>query len=282
MSGLVVVGVDGRRSSQDAVVWAARAAAARDAELRIVHAVGYAAIAAWSADMGETLERAGEMLLAEEAERARAAAPDLTVTTEIAHEMVGRALAKQAAEADLLVVGTHRLSLAERLFTGSLAYQAVAGSPCPVAVVPRLPAEDATRVVVGVDGSEDSRHAVATAAAEAERIGGRLEVVHAWEHPSVYVRVEYLPSAVDPSYQENARVVLAQSVAGLAQSHPDLQVEQVLVQDQPATALLDRAEGAALLVVGSRGLHGIERMLLGSVSHSVVLHAQCPVLVTRP
>lgn len=280
MTGVVVVGIDGRESSRDALVWAARTSRARGAELRIVHAAGYTPVA-WSAEVAETLERAGEVLLGEEAERAREIAPGLTVTTVLAHETVGRALTAHSADAELLVVGTHRLTLTERIFTGSLAYQAAAGAECPVAVVPVLPPVDAKRVVVGVDGSKDSLRAVQVAADEAERLGGRLEVVHAWEHPHVYVRLDYLPAGYDPTFEEAARVVLAQSVAGLAESHPDLAVDQVLVQDQAATALLARADGAALVVVGSRGLHGIERMLLGSVSHAVVLHARCPVLVTR-
>ena len=52
-------------------------------------------------------------------------------------------------------------------------------------------------------------------------------------------------------------------------------------QTQPARALLHAAQDARLLVVGSRGLHGVARMLLGSVSHTVIIHAPCPVLVVR-
>ena len=75
--------------------------------------------------------------------------------------------------------------------------------------------------------------------------------------------------------------MLAESVAGLGDRYPDLVVHQQLVQSQPAQALLDAAKGARLLVVGSRGLGGVARMLLGSVSHTLVLHPPCPVLVMR-
>ena len=50
----------------------------------------------------------------------------------------------------------------------------------------------------------------------------------------------------------------------------------------PAAALLDAARGAALVVVGSRGLGGFSSLLLGSVGHHVAHHAPCPVVVIPP
>ena len=67
----------------------------------------------------------------------------------------------------------------------------------------------------------------------------------------------------------------------LVASRPGLDVHLELVDDDPAEALVELADGAALLVVGSRGLGAFRGMLLGSVSHDVVRTATCPVLVVH-
>jgi nucleotide-binding universal stress UspA family protein len=58
-------------------------------------------------------------------------------------------------------------------------------------------------------------------------------------------------------------------------------IERKLVQARPAEALLAEAEGADLVVVGSRGLGGFSGLLLGSVSQQVAHHARCPVVIVR-
>jgi nucleotide-binding universal stress UspA family protein len=75
---------------------------------------------------------------------------------------------------------------------------------------------------------------------------------------------------------------MAETVAGLGEKYPDVQVEQRLRQGRPAKVLADASRGAALVVVGSRGHGGFASMLLGSTSRSLLHHAQCPVLVVRP
>lgn len=275
----VVVGVEGTASSTPALVWAARTARTRGVPLHVVHAVGLPVVGLetfWD----DEVERAAKELVEQEAERAREAAPGLDVVPVVDQQSPGRALTQRSNDAQLVVVGTHPLTVTQRLFSGSLAYQVVAGAHCPVAVVPHLASEATDRVVVGADGSADSLAAIRAAAAEADRAGLSLHVVHAWQQPSVYVDVALLAD-YDHVFEDAARVLLGESVAGLAEDFPDLVVTQDLVQEQPTTALLDAAQDARLLVVGSRGLHGVARMLLGSVSHAVVLHAPCPVLVVR-
>ena len=81
--------------------------------------------------------------------------------------------------------------------------------------------------------------------------------------------------------KDEERVVLGESTAGLAEEYPDLEVERTLAEADPSSALLAAAALARLLVVGSHGRGGVARMLLGSVSHAMVLHSPCPVLVVR-
>ncbi|NTW42130.1 MAG: universal stress protein, partial [Cellulomonadaceae bacterium] len=191
------------------------------------------------------------------------------------------ALCERSRKADLVVVGSHRLSAMERVFSGSLSYQVAAGAYCPAVVVAHLPSADAVGVVVGADGSADSLEAIDLAAAEADWTGQALHVVHAWQEPTVYSAADVYPLGIGEQVRESERVILGESVAGLADKYPDLAVHPHLAHEQPATALLDIAQHARLLVVGSRGRHGVARALLGSVSHTVVLHAPCPVMVAR-
>jgi nucleotide-binding universal stress UspA family protein len=136
-------------------------------------------------------------------------------------------------------------------------------------------------VVVGVDGSPASQHAFRWAAAEAGRRGAALDVVHAWMTPYPLNPPDYF---TDPApFQARGAEVLEHAVASLALPEPaPTEVRPVLVQEYPSKALLRAAEGAALLVVGSRGRGGFSGLLLGSVSQSCVQHASCPVAVIPP
>ena len=102
------------------------------------------------------------------------------------------------------------------------------------------------RIVVGVDGSPSSMKALHWAIGQAKLTGAEVEA-HA-------------------------------QVGGIA---PDVVVEPLVVQGHAADVLVRAAEGADLLVVGSRGHGGFAEMLLGSVSQHCVHHAPCPVLILR-
>lgn len=281
MSGTVVVGVEGTPSSHDALVWAARAAGARGAKLHLVHVYDHGP-AEHDPALEARLEHRGNQLLKAESDRGRAVVRGLPVRTTLARGAVGRVLTDESLDAELLVVGAHPARFVERAFLGSRSYQIAAGAHCPVAVVPHLAAPVASRVVVGVDGSPDSALAVELGAAEADRVGGDLHVVHAWEESVAFTGLAYRgEGAYTDRLAQEEEVVLAASAAGLGERYPDLHVVRHLVPGRAAEVLRRMSEQALLLVVGSRGRQGVARMLLGSVSHAVVLEARCPVLVAR-
>lgn len=134
-------------------------------------------------------------------------------------------------------------------------------------------------IVVGVDGSSDSKRALDWAFGEAELRGASLLLVNG---------VDLGLSAGDPygggyvleSLQEAGRLALDEAEA-LAAAR-GITVERKLENGSPAYALIDASEGADLLVVGSRGHGGFTGLLLGSVSAACVHHAHCPVVVVRP
>ena len=135
-------------------------------------------------------------------------------------------------------------------------------------------------VVVGVDGSPVSERALAFAFDEAALRGAPLVAVHTWldlvADPVVGLLTDW--AAVEAEEQ----VVLGERLAGWARKHPDVPVRRVVRRDGPTHALLTEAEGAQLVVVGSRGRGGFAGLLLGSVSHAVLHRSPCPVAVVRP
>lgn len=135
-----------------------------------------------------------------------------------------------------------------------------------------------SRVVVGVDGSSQSKQALRWAAQMATSLGARLEVIAAWDFPATYGWAAW-PQDWDPA-RDSAKALTAtvDEVFGLARPK-NLQLS--VRQGGAAQVLLDECKGATMLVVGSRGHGGFTGMLLGSVSANVAEHASCPVLVVH-
>jgi nucleotide-binding universal stress UspA family protein len=139
---------------------------------------------------------------------------------------------------------------------------------------------DGGRIVVGVDGSDSSLAALAWAVRQAALTGARVEAVTAWQIPAVYGYGYTMVEAI-PAIEKAAGQILDEAIAAEAKRAPDVQIRPVVVQDIAVRALLDRARGADLLVVGSRGHGGFTEALLGSVSQHAVHYAECPVVVVR-
>jgi nucleotide-binding universal stress UspA family protein len=136
------------------------------------------------------------------------------------------------------------------------------------------------RIVVGVDGSAPSIKALEWAIEQARRTSAKLEAVQAWEVPTMYgTGMMVLPGGeeFDKSAKQSLEAAVKQALAGKI----DVTVEYHTVGGHPAKTLIDMAEGADLLVVGSRGHGGFVGSLIGSVSHYCVNHATCPVVVVR-
>lgn len=143
-----------------------------------------------------------------------------------------------------------------------------------------------TKVLLATDGSEEATLAARTAADIAGKTGSELHVVHA-RQMSLYVDDS-------PTERIEAARNLEETLKEAAQRILDTQVQQIRAAggsvsqthirlgspDKEIIALADELN-AGLVVMGSRGLGGIRRALMGSVSDSVVRHAHCPVLVVR-
>ena len=156
---------------------------------------------------------------------------------------------------------------------------------CPVVVIPpdiRSHAHEGPTVIVGVDGSKASAKAIDFAFDQAEALHAQVVAVHAWTSPFLtYADGASMLQFDMHKVEGEAKLLVAESVAGAAADHPDVHWTTELVSGSAAQALARRSASADLVVVGSRGRGGFTGLLLGSVSQSVLHHAQCPIAVVR-
>lgn len=138
------------------------------------------------------------------------------------------------------------------------------------------------RVVVGVDGSEESKAAVQWAADLAKAFDYALDVVCVWEFPVVSTW-ENNYAVTLPGYDpESIALETAEAVVrDVFGEHRPEELSIATKLGSPGYALIEASAEAKLLVVGSRGLGGFRGLLLGSVSQVCAEHAKCPVLVVH-
>ena len=282
----IVVGVDGSAASKVAVDWAVRNAAMRRTPLKLVNVLNPPVVMAFPevpmpAGFLKWQEEEGRKVLDAALVTARAAAPDIEISTEMVAGPSVPTLVEESKNAQMIVVGCRGRGALARGLLGSVSTGLVHHAFCPVAIIhdedPLMPHPSQAPVVVGLDGSPASEQAVAIAFEEASFRGVELVAVFAWSDTGVF---EF--PGVDWSTQQSlAEETLSERLSGWQERYPDVLVRRVVVADRPAHQLLEQSESAQLLVVGSHGRGGFAGMLLGSVSTRVVHGARLPVIVAR-
>lgn len=218
-------------------------------------------------------------------EECRAAADVEATMLAIGDSSPARALheAATAQHADLIVIGSAHHGRIGRLLLGDVGREVVHDAPCPVAVAPRgFAGEAPRRIVVGHDGSDESRAALDLAAALAAGLGAALTVCVVWQDPPAPAVAgggfggAYPILAVD--LRDSAQQVLDRALTDLP-----ARTEGRLLHGAAAHELEQTVDAGDLLVVGSRRTGTVHRITLGSTSDHLVHHAGCPVLVVpRP
>lgn len=137
------------------------------------------------------------------------------------------------------------------------------------------------RIVVGVDGSEPSLKALRWAVGQAALSGDAIEAVIVWEFSATAwtTMMPGVPPEFDP--EPLARQALDDALAKTLDAETAAGIERQVVEGHAAQVLVDRSEGATLLVVGDRGHSTFAATLLGSVSLHVTQHSKSPVVVVR-
>lgn len=287
----IVVGVDGSAASNAAVAWAAGDAAIRHIPLSLVHMVN-AAVPMWpempmSTGMATWREEDGRQVLEHAvkiAEDVMKTQRPIAINSELKWSPPVPTLVELSDEAELVVVGSYGRGAVGRAFLGSVSSGLLRRAKCPVAVVrdqdPTLPHPahlEQAPVLVGIDGSPVSELATGIAFDEASRRGVALKAVHAWSD----LEVVDLPGLDWSTVKGEAEEILAERLAGWQERYPDVKVHRLVVCDRPARELVEQAQTAQLVVLGSHGRGGFTGMLLGSVSNAVVHSVRTPVIVAR-
>lgn len=282
----IIAGYDGSSAAAAAVRWAAAEAIRRGCPLRVVGC--YSTTAAVDAAMPfgavpittlDEIRACAEEGLAAVVSELNSSTPDLEVTAVAVSGGARYRLVELAADATLLVVGATGAGEVGSLLLGSVAFAVSRTSPCPVVVVPEQASSESRRnhIVVGVDRSDSSRETLEWAADEADLLGSTLTVVHAWDYPYAAVPPD---SQGRDLMQVDAACELDRAVECL-RDRSGVDVERLLVEADPADAILAAARDAELVVIGSRGRGSIRALFLGSTSNAVITHAPCPTVIVR-
>jgi nucleotide-binding universal stress UspA family protein len=285
----IVVGIDGSDGATRALGWAVAEAGMRTATLEVVHSwappVPISSIGARVNPIDSALyEREANATLEESVRAIATFDPDGAVCIEsrLVRGYASTVLLDRLDDADLLVVGSRGRGGFAGLLLGSVSQRCVEQARRPVAVIRSEEPITGKGVVVGVDGSEGSWHALQWAFDEAALRGTLLSVVHAWPPPLVAQPVGVVvrhSSSVD--YAAHGERLLHAMVDELAARGPQQPagISLLPIEERPASALLECSRSADVLVVGSRGRGGFMGLLLGSVSQQCVHHATCAVVV---
>jgi nucleotide-binding universal stress UspA family protein len=195
----------------------------------------------------------------------------------------GPSIVKAGALANLIVVGTRGRSALKDTLLGSVSSHVVAHASVPVAVVPpEAPlGPDETRIVVGVDGSENSTEALLWTIRHTPA-DATIEVVHSWIYPPS--ATPEVAMRLRDTGEDIARETLDE-VMGKAKSETSDQDRPKLIgrleYGDPRSVLNEQAQSCDMLVVGARGRGGIAHLLLGSVT-SALIHQPATTTVIVP
>ena len=311
----LLIGYDGSESADAAVEDIQRAGLPRDTEA-IVFAVAdvwfypppadptlpkpssplYHQILSWAEEMRARATQAlidSDDVARQAAARLRAPFPswEIDVETTINWPSWGIITKAEAWGADLVVVGSGKHSIIERLQIGSTSTKVLSACQCSVRVGRRLttPANSSVRIVIGMDGSPDAELAVDAVARRVWPAGSEARLITVLDTRLAHAVASLIPRLArwsgegelvqkDDAWLQRMITAATQKLqsAGLA-------VSTTTPEGDPREVLVEAASNwrADCIFLGARGLSGIERFLIGSVSSSVAAAAGCSVEVVR-
>ncbi len=266
----------------------------RKTEARLLHVVELP-LAMDAIELIEAAKQAAASVLETLAEQLKKAG--IATETDVLVGTAWHAIVEQAKKsgADLIVVGSHTRSGIKRFLLGTVAQSVLRSASCSVEVVRSRPdvspAKTGMRILLGTDGSDCAAAAVQSVAARPWPANSSIRLV------SVVPQYVPMPNTV-PDYwnalsteqikrlEEHGRACAREAIARARKTLSQFGMKEVAAEillGDPKLAILDAAEAwkADLIALGSHGFHGIDRLLIGSVSESVAVHATCSVEVIR-
>ena len=293
----VLLAIDSSKGSQMALGEAAARSWPADTEFLALNVLDFRSFAGFPAVI-EDAKRQAACLVKLAAERLIATghrcASEITIGTP--HHAITE-FAKHW-NADFVMLGSHGHGTVARFLLGSVAQRVLRAAPCSVEVVRPTPSGSpasvhSLKILLATDDSEFSIAAAKSLSSRPWPTGSQLKIVSVEEIPALENQTTAFPlAAVYPAslleeLLESARNHAENAVGNARQIFAGTNLEVVgsfMPLGDPRNAILDQAKDwqADLIVLGSHGRHGLDRMLMGSVSETVAIHAKCSVEVIRP
>jgi nucleotide-binding universal stress UspA family protein len=244
-----------------------------------------------TSEVAQEASRRAEVMIRQAVPHLQASGKTATGVTLFGHPKAVIVDRAKSTGADFIVMGSHGVSGLKRFLLGSVASGILRDAPCSVEIVRDAGGRAIRKVLLATDGSELSDRAAQSIADRPWPAGTEVRVLSAVELmlPTGYALFE--PPYLDTTFLETQRAeamkrsedAIARACKILAGSGLDSSESVSVLIEPPRTIILNEAAewGADLIVVGSHGHRGIDRLLLGSTSEAVATHASCSVEVIR-
>lgn len=287
----ILIGVDGSSSSDAVIQEAARRPWPADSEFKVVTVVDPFFFPKAPMPLEEEKKRAQRSL---EEQAKPLVDAGLRVSASVILDNPRHALPRTASEwrAELVLLGSHGRGAVGRLLLGSTAQAVLRHAKCSVEIVRSAKTEKGAaragmRVLIPTDGSEYAEAALEKVGERPWPAGSEFKIIASPEYPVLVGEYPYYAPEQLTEMTKNTRDHAIESaktgVALLAKAGLKVSSEVTEMKETPAHAILAEAEKwqADLIVMGSHGRRGFDRLILGSVSETVALHATCSVEVVR-
>jgi len=284
----IFVAVDGTSSSDVVIQEAARRPWPAGSQFALVQAIDPYFFTHAPAPMEEAKEGAAK-ILEQLAKPLTDAGWEVESNVIFANPRHGLTQAASERRADLLMMGSHGRGTVSRLLLGSTAQAVLRHAECSVEIIRSRgeAREEGMRVLVASDGSQHGKAAVLAVATRPWPKGSEFKVLSSPEYPVLVGEYPYYApeqvAELSKQSMENAKEAIEDGAEVLKQAGLNANGEVIEPMDTPAHSILAAAEDwkADLIVMGSHGRRGFDRLVLGSVSESVALHAKCSVELVR-
>ncbi len=284
--GSIVVGIDGSKDGERALLWAAEQAEHEGRTLTILNGAEDVPVLGegWLAEAGidraqlhRSLELSANAVVESAAELVSSQHPELAVETCVIYDDPRTALTDVSPHAHLMVIGSRGRGSFRSTVLGSVSVGVARVASCPVVVCRPREGEESTRgVVVGADGSAESVPVIEFAYRQASLRGLPLTVMHCvWDVAAM--SAEWPVRAPEEAEGAEGHVLLGESVAGLGEKYPDVVVELELSVGLVDQCLTGVSREMDLVVVGRHHYGALSRLIYGSMSIAVLERAHTAV-----
>ncbi len=187
----------------------------------------------------------------------------------------------QSAKSDLIILGARGLGQVKELILGSTSHRVLMHAPCSTMIL-KEPLTQLTKILLPIEGEEDTNAALQFLALQPFRKAVAIDVFAVWPQPQLAWPVTLGQSKLLETHAiEEAQERMKSVTDKLAQM--GYAAETKVGMGDPAFAVLEqtKASQADMIVMGTHGRGGLARFFMGSVSHTVLHQAPCPVLIVR-